>query len=826
MKRSIFILVLLSLTVSGFSQTKLQGILLDSLSKQAEPYATIRAFKGSNTSKPQAMSLTSEEGVIDFDINDQGDYLITISSIGKREVRLNVSLNGQKTLNLGTIYSATATGEINEVEVVASKPVVKMEADRMTYSVKDDEDAQTLTVLDMLRKVPMVTVDAQDNISVNGSGSFKVLVNGKPNVQLQSNAKIIFKMMPASMVDKIEVITNPGAKYDAEGVGGVLDITMKNASGGSSQEALDGYNGEASLRGGNTNSGASVNLSGQKKKFTYSFNAYGGIQNLDDLQLENTMKNFTSAGESTSMTEMSLKQDITYAGASLGMGLELDSMSNVNATLGFNNFTNKQKGTATATFSGPLYGSGFSYVYDQETRTRSTGFNASADYQRFLNKARTSNIIISYQFSTSPNRNKDWRHYYDVTGLPSISFGDSYSDSRPRGTEHTLQIDYTTPLGHGNTLNAGAKYISHINHADSRYYDVAGNVETLNELSSTLYENHQRIAAAYAEHSSTLGKWSTREGLRYEHTWEDIDFPNAATRNFNKNYGSLVPSASISYNITPTTNLGLNYSLRITRPGISYLNPYINRSNPILLEYGNPGLDVEKAHTINIVFNTYTARFMANATLSQSFCNNQIAQYSFTDNTNILNTTFGNNVKNRWTNLNTWMRWVAGKNTSVMFNGYAGYGDIRSSALDAHNYGWQFDGNMMLEQTLPWSVKMTLGVQASNKRYNIQGYNGGMAFSFLVLTKSIMKEKLTFTLLGANPLDNRLNIDSYSSSQTFENKMHVGVPIRMLQFTVSWKFGNSQKNFQQHQSRISSEYEEHKSTGSQVGSMSTGGIGQ
>ena len=116
--------------------------------------------------------------------------------------------------------------DLDAVTVVASKPLVKMETDKMTYNVEQDADAKASTVLDMLRKVPMVTVDGQDNITVNGSSSFKVYVDGKPNPMFSANPSQIFKAMPATMVKNIEVITNPGAKYDAEGTGGVLNIVL------------------------------------------------------------------------------------------------------------------------------------------------------------------------------------------------------------------------------------------------------------------------------------------------------------------------------------------------------------------------------------------------------------------------------------------------------------------------------------------------------------------------------------------------------------------------------------------------------------------------
>lgn len=173
--------------------------------------------------------------------------------------------------------------DLASVTVVASKPLVKMETDKMTYNVQQDADAKASTVLDMLRKVPMVTVDGQDNITVNGSSSFKVYVDGKPNPMFSANPSQIFKAMPATMVKNIEVITNPGAKYDAEGTGGVLNIVLNKqaVNGAGGNDFSNGYNGNISAAAGNQTQRISAFISGQQGKLTYSANGMYNHQRMD-----------------------------------------------------------------------------------------------------------------------------------------------------------------------------------------------------------------------------------------------------------------------------------------------------------------------------------------------------------------------------------------------------------------------------------------------------------------------------------------------------------------------------------------------------------------
>lgn len=219
------------------SSYSVKGVLVDSLSNEGEPYATIRISLSDNPTKPVRLAVTSDNGKFHEKLNSPGRYIISFSSVGKNTVLRNFTLSEQvKAIDLGTILMSEATEMLKGVEVVAQKPLVKAEVDKVTYSVEDDPDSKTNSTLEMLRKVPLVTIDGEDNIQVNGSSNFKVHVNGKPNNMMSNNPKEVLKSLPANSVKSIEVITDPGAKYDAEGIGGILNIIT--TTGGNMQ----GYN--------------------------------------------------------------------------------------------------------------------------------------------------------------------------------------------------------------------------------------------------------------------------------------------------------------------------------------------------------------------------------------------------------------------------------------------------------------------------------------------------------------------------------------------------------------------------------------------------------
>ena len=805
-------------SVNSYAQTStIKGMVVDSLTSQGEPYVTIRVYKERKSDKPLAMWVTNIDGTFAHTVNGQGNFFISFSSMGRKDIirKVQLSATGGE-IDLGKLLIQDNAKQLKGVEVVAQKPLVKMETDKMAYDVQADNDSKASTVLDMLRKVPMVIVDGQDNITVNGQSSFKVYVDGKPSVMFSSNPSQVFKAMPASMVKSIEVITNPGAKYDAEGVGGVLNIVM-NASSNSKMNK-NGYNGNVSLTAAAIGLRLSSFISGQQGKFSYSANIMNNRGRVKDVETE--MERIASDGSRMIYNQTgSTRMPFTMANVSLGY--EIDSVSNVSATLGITQFEMNNDGHPTTTFTGGSYGTGFSYGNAMTMKNVNNSYNGSLDYQRFLNKSRTSSITLSYLFTTSPARSENRRIYDPLSALVTIPLSDLYSEAKTRGTEHTLQVDYITPLSKIQQLNTGVKYINRRSTSDSRFYDIVGSVEQYDPAKSVHYKNLQSVLAEYAEYKVTLKNVSAKAGLRYEHTWESVDFVLGAGSNFKKNYGNLVPSASVTYNLSPTKNIGVNYGMRITRPGITYLNPYVDRSNPTIISYGNSDLEVEKTHNINLVYNTFSRKFMANFTLGTMFANNKIEEYSFMQ-SGILNRTYGNIVQSKSFNFNTFMNYSLSKNTRIMLNLTLEYADLKSAQLNQHNSGWMATAYLGLQQTLPWDLKWNVNLTGSTTRYTLQGYQTGNNMLISTLSKSLFNDKLSLSLLYLAPLTGKLKIDQYSKGHDFETTTRIRIPLQNLMFTVSWNFGNTKKTFQQRSSKITNDFQEREDSNSQVPGLGAG----
>ncbi|MDE6490178.1 MAG: TonB-dependent receptor, partial [Muribaculaceae bacterium] len=234
------------------------------------PYATVRIYQLPDTSKTVVLDVTDVDGHFSGELFGVAQYSLSLSSVGMEPVSRIFTLDkADATADLGAIVMGRSASLLNEVEVVAQRPLIKSEIDRLSYDIQADEDSKTKTIFDMLRKVPLVAVDAQENVLVKGSSSFKIYKNGRPNSAWSRNPRDVLKSIPASMIKRIEVITEPGAKYDAEGVNGILNIvTMENTMVKGAAGSVGAYAGMLGNAGGN------AYLTAQLGKFTTTVN-YG-----------------------------------------------------------------------------------------------------------------------------------------------------------------------------------------------------------------------------------------------------------------------------------------------------------------------------------------------------------------------------------------------------------------------------------------------------------------------------------------------------------------------------------------------------------------------
>ena len=744
---------------------QIKGVLLDSLTQEGEPYATIKIVKKEAPANALKMLVTDMKGKFQEKVPGTGNFVMTISSIGRNTIVKDFTVKaGEKLVDFGTLYITDASNELGQVEVVAQKPLVKADIDKIEYNVQDDPDSKSNSVLEMLRKVPLVTVDGEDNIKVNGSSSFKVYVNGKPNNMMSNNPTEVLKSMPANSIKHIEVITNPGPKYDAEGVGGILNIVTVGSG-------LEGYT--ATFSGNVSNMGAGGGLFGTVKSGKLTVSARYNY-NYNDRPRSYSGGNRRTVGD---VTEGS--SDLDYDGSSKGHGnfqsgsmeasYEIDTLRLVSMSFGLwgggNNSTSINNTLATAPgTSNELY----RYVSDGRSKSSWYSIDGGVDYQRMFHM-KDRMFTLSYKINTSPQTSDSYSTYNDMHAATDWEdflkrLYDLNNDGSQNTTEHTFQADYTTPIGKIHTLEAGAKYILRDNSSeDDRYERQIGTTGdyVLDEEHSSHYKHQNDILAAYMGYGLRVKKISGRLGVRYEHTKQEVKYLLGRGDDFNKNFDDVVPSASIGYKLTDMSNLRFGYNMRIYRPGIWYLNPYLNDSNPTNISQGNSHLDSEKSHSFNLSYSNFTQKFNINLSARYSFTNNSIEQVTEQvkdteieglqnpTGKEVLYSTYQNIGKSRNASLSGYVNWNATSNTRIYANLYGNY-TYMEGANGLKNDGWNLFAYGGAQQSLPHDWRISLNIYGQTPWIMLQG-KGSSFFDYgLSVNKSFLNKRLTLSAFASN----------------------------------------------------------------------------
>lgn len=787
MKKTFLIAALLSCSIFATAQVAgdytIHGVVQDSLSQQKEPYATVRLFR-KGEGKPLVVATTDARGKFTLHYTKPGTYILQTAIIGKLPTKKELVLDADKVVELGTILTQDAGKSLATAEVVAARPLVKSQIDRLVYSMSDDPDAQTNTMLEMLRKVPLVTVDGQDKITVNGKANFKVYVNGKPNKMMSDNPSVVLKSFPASVVKKVEVITDPGAKYDAEGTSGILNIVT------ATEATTTGYTVTPTLYWSNRGWGGNFFGMAQIGKLTLS--AHGGVNG------ENSLRNTTESERELILDPVNhlLKtKGESYNHGTSGFG-GLDASYDISKhdllSVSSSIYAGRQKGHGlSSTFLTGNAGTVYSYDNVNHRDSRYHGINTSVDYQHQFGKE-NQNLTVSYRFSSDLRNNKTLNVYDNLQSVP-FALKDRRIDPDNKSQEHTAQIDFTSPLGENHTLSVGAKYIYRLNRSDNEEYSrLAGTATDFlpDVAQSLLYRHRTDISAGYTEYIYRLKRFSLRSGLRFESSHIRVTYPNGTRAAFSTRLNDWVPSLNLGYNLTDTQLLRLGYNLRIGRPDIYYLSPYVNHLSPEKISYGNPNLESETAHNFQLNYSLFSQKFSVNFSATYSTSYNGLTFYSFMKD-GVEHSTSGNFLHSKQWSFDTYLNVNPWKSTAFTLNGNLKYSDLKSYRTSDHNYG--FSGNIfaMLRQDLPWKLKFALGAGATWGDINLQGQGSEFKYYFLNLSRSFLEEdRLTVTLNGFNIFNPRQTLKNTTQTTMFRSsESYVIHGLSRISLGISWRFG-------------------------------------
>ena len=702
--------------------------------------------------------------------------------------------------------------ELQGVEIVKQKALVKSDIDKITYNIEDDPDSKSNTILEMLRKVPMVTVDGEDKIQVNGSSSFKVYVNSKPNQMMSNNPSEVLKSMPASSIKRIEVITNPGPKYDAEGVGGILNIITHG-------KGIEGYTATFSAAASNQGVGGSLYTTVKSGKLTVSANMDYSYYDRPTSYSGSTRKTIGNITESSSNIESEgtskYHGDSKYG--SIEASYEIDSLRLITAAFDLYGGSSTSNGESWALATSPLTGNQlYSYNTLRHSKSKYAYVDGGIDYQRTF-KTEEKLFTLSYRIGSEPDASDSQTDYADLRAADGWGkFIERLKRQRDDGSEntmeHTFQVDYTTPFAKHHTIETGLKYILRNNTSEDDRYEM----DVMDYEHSSHYKHRNDILAAYLGYGLKIKKLSGRLGLRYEHTLQDVEYKLGPGTDFSQHFNDLVPSASLGLKLGQTTNLRLGYNMRIYRPSIWYLNPYLDDSTPTNINQGNPNLDSEKSHNISFTFSKFTPKFNINLTTQYTFTNNSIENVvkmiRDTDipglknptGMDVLYTSYENIGRSQSFNLNAYVNWNASKNTRVYVNSRLRYTDMNDGGT-LSNSGWAAFAYGGAQQTLPKNWNISFNMYAYTPSVTLQGRSSSYSSYTLSVQKSWMKKRLNLTLSASNFLKKYKTYESSTTDTYFEAANWSKSVVQRFAVTVSYRIGELKASVRKAERSISND---------------------
>lgn len=678
---------------------------------------------------------------------------------------------------------------LDDFVVTAQKEVIKSDGAKLTYDVQADESTKGQNLLDALRKVPMVTVDAQDNIQINGNSGFKIYVNGKEDVMLEANYQKIFKAMPAESVQNIEIITEPGAKYDAEGFGGILNLITET------KQKHDGYNGSLSAAYGTTQSYASGFITTKIDKVTLNANLTYAQNGLFKQKGKNFSETIYNNSDENHRLTTDAKQDIGFRMEMASLNMSWEPNDNNLFTLG-GSFNNLNADFDNVTGLNQMFSRQNQLIWSFRNTLngdiKNLGASANASYRLSFNKMNTHRLILAYLFDYGINNMNIDTEMNETENYPyyspwQISRNNNYNRT------HTVQADYSNPFGDGtHTLDAGFKGIFRRNTAISS----SGTGQSLESIvinsdNSVDMGQNQDIYAGYLSYTGTFAnKVALTAGIRYEHTTMGLNFKDDPSQDFTKHLNDWVPNAALTYIFGPANNLRLAYQMRISRPGLQQVNPFRSSFNDLNIQTGNPDLDSERNNVISLTYTNFGRILGGNVYARFELNDNSIVNYSYYDGIKQIDT-YGNYGRIRNFSVGGYLNYNINNDMSLSVNGSVKYSDLNARKIDAHNHGWSANYGINWNWKMPADFKMNAGVGQSIHDIMLQGHSTGYYYYGLGISRDFLKDKTLNVGISAWNF-----LEAYKGGKWYTNTAEASTVSKYEMYSpsvtisISWSFGH------------------------------------
>ncbi len=784
--------------------SRITGYVVDSAITKAVEFASVALFSKA-TNKPVDGAAADDKGKFTINRVAAGDYKILITFIGFNTKTIdNIRVERGQTLDLGVIKLGSQVTTLAEVTVTGQRALVEEKVDRLVYNADRDALAKGGDATDILRKVPLLSVDLDGNVQLRGNSNIRVLINNKPSTIIAQSVADALKQIPADQIKTVEVITSPSAKYDAEGSGGIINIITK-------KNTLQGLT--LNLDTGLGNRGANLGLNGNYRKGKMGVGLGGFGRYSYNVKTVTSFDQITRANGTEFRTNQ-IGEGVNSGGFgryNLNFDYDLSKEESITASIsyGVRNQLNQQDFTISR-FQNSLPLTQTNRNVD--TKDLSGTVDINLDYTRIYKSQKE--WSVSTQFSRNNRTNN-----FDAELFNGIGNFTSREGNRNNSTnqEITLQTDYQTPIKTNQLVEFGAKGIFRKVLSDYRYLvgTPTGEFDDDAQRPAGSLDYDQNIASGYLSYTlTTKSKYTFKAGARYEHT-----FIEASTREGGPisipDYSNLVPSINVSKTFKAKT-FKLGYNRRLQRPGIRQLNPNFNAANPQNISVGNPGLRPELTDNFELSLSTFFKKTYVNWSVFTRLTNNSIEDFRLPVSSPLLpallpdlvlppnldpgatvstfqnigrQTSYGTNF---FGNVNITPKWQFGGGFDIYYSFLSN--NVPTPELRASNQGWNYGGrlNTSLQFNNGWAAQAFSFLRG--RQVLLQGQQGGFVFYSAGVKKDFKNKKGSVGLAAENFLANSFKVRSSSASALFTQNNLVEQFNTGVRVTFSYQIGKMTMN--------------------------------
>lgn len=760
---------------------RLQGLVKDSTSQEPLSFVTISLLKNDSAKTVVASALSDSTGRFVLQA-DSGTYLLSFNLFGYHKLvkSIKVGQNAQDHLPLYVLQPMS--NQLKQVLITGRKQLISQDKDKLVYNVEQDVAAKGENLTEIFRKIPMLSVDGEGNVQLNGQTNYKVLLNGRETAMFAANTKDALRGFPGVVVSKIEVITNPSAKYDAEGVGGLINIITK--------KGIMGYNGFFSAYYSNLNYQTSTNLSARSGKFaiTGTYFLSGNHNNKADVT-SLTLPLQPSVYQSRFLEGERTTNRFSNDG-NLEMSYNIDTLQTIVAYANVGGGHNKSRfaQNITTEFANATPQHDF---FTQHIRNNIPSFGVGSDFiKKFKGNA---NRELSFRFNGQFSKNDGLN-----TSLMARANGNLFrqNDSYSKNREYTLQSDYIEPLTQSTRLEMGAKFI--FRDANATYQSLSRTNENdpfqPDYSNSNSFAYKQQVYSGYGSLSFSLNKLNFRAGLRLEHTTVDGDFFSSNT-NVKQNYTSLIPDFSMNTKLSDKYTMVFGYTKRLQRPYINALNPFVNNNDPLNISFGNPNLSAQTIHSLSLQNRLLLGPVFMSLILNASYTGNMIVQYTTFNEVNGISTTqYGNLGKNREVSAT----FTFAANLQKLRSGFGGtvrYNKIENTAMPTQQeqgFSGQVYGFFSYSFYKSFFLSGNGGV--SRSAYALMNTVNAFPYYQVNIGAELFDKKLTASINFNRFFKKWFTANAYTEDANFRTASTTTTPYRVIYMGFTYNFGKLKEN--------------------------------